>query len=75
MLMFCLGLLATLGHFLFIEALKIVNASFAAPFVYLTVLLAAFWGYILYEEVPQQNTILGAFLIIIAGIIITKLKK
>ena len=71
MLMFCLGLLATLGHFLFIEALKIVNASFAAPFVYLTVLLAAFWGYILYEEVPQQNTILGAFLIIIAGIIIT----
>ena len=49
MLMFCLGLLATLGHFLFIEALKIVNASFAAPFVYLTVLLAAFWGYILYE--------------------------
>ena len=75
MLMFCLGLLATLGHFLFIEALKIVNASFAAPFVYLTVLLAAFWGYILYEEIPQQNTILGAFLIIIAGIIITKLKK
>ena len=75
MLMFCLGLLATLGHFLFIEALKIVNASFAAPFVYLTVLLAAFWGYILYEEVPQQNTILGAFMIIIAGIIITKLKK
>ena len=75
MLMFCLGLLATLGHFLFIEALKIVNASFAAPFVYLTVLLAAFWGYILYEEVPQQNTIIGAFLIIIAGIIITKLKK
>jgi drug/metabolite transporter (DMT)-like permease len=75
MLMFCLGLLATLGHFLFIEALKIVNASFAAPFVYLTVLLAAFWGYVLYEEIPQQNTILGAFLIIIAGIIITKLKK
>ena len=75
MLMFCLGLLATLGHFLFIEALKIVNASFAAPFVYLTVLLAAFWGYILYEEIPQQNTILGAYLIIIAGIIITKLKK
>lgn len=75
MLMFCLGLLATLGHFLFIEALKIVNASFAAPFVYLTVLLAAFWGYILYEEIPQQNTILGAFLIIVAGIIITKLKK
>ena len=58
MLMFCLGLLATLGHFLFIEALKLLM-HLSAPFVYLTVLLAAFWGYILYDEVPQQNTILG----------------
>ncbi|MFL2819448.1 MAG: DMT family transporter [Candidatus Puniceispirillales bacterium] len=74
-LMFCLGLLATIGHFFFIEALKVINASFAAPFVYLTVLLAAFWGYILYNEVPNQNTIIGAFLIIIAGLIITQLKK
>ena len=74
-LMFCLGLLATIGHFFFIEALKVINASFAAPFVYLTVILAAFWGYIIYNEVPNQNTIIGAFLIIIAGIIITQLKK
>ena len=74
-LMFCLGLLATIGHFLFIEALKVINASFAAPFVYLTVLLAAFWGYIIYDEVPNQNTIIGAFLIIIAGFVITQLKK
>ena len=55
-LMFCLGFLATAGHFLFIEALKVINASFAAPFVYLTVLLAAFWGYILYDEIPSQST-------------------
>ena len=74
-LMFCLGLLATIGHFFFIEALKVINASFAAPFVYLTVILAAFWGYIIYNEVPNQNTIIGAFLIIIAGFIITQLKK
>ena len=74
-LMFCLGLLATIGHFFFIEALKVINASFAAPFVYLTVMLATFWGYIIYNEVPNQNTIIGAFLIIIAGMIITQLKK
>ena len=74
-LMFCLGLLATIGHFLFIEALKVISASFAAPFVYLTVLLAAFWGYLIYNEVPNQNTIIGAFLIVIAGLIITQLKK
>ena len=75
LLMFCLGFLATAGHFLFIEALKVINASFAAPFVYLTVLLAAFWGYILYNEVPSQNTFIGAFLIITSGFIITQFRK
>ena len=74
-LMFCLGFLATAGHFLFIEALKVINASFAAPFVYLTVLLAAFWGYILYDEIPSQSTFIGAFLIITSGFIITRFKK
>ena len=73
-LMFCLGLLATIGHFFFIEALKVINASFAAPFVYLTVLLAAFWGFFIYNEIPDKSTILGAFLIILAGIIISRLK-
>ena len=73
-LMFCLGSLATIGHFFFIEALKVINASFAAPFVYLTVLLAAFWGFFIYDEIPDGNTILGAFLIILAGIIITRIK-
>ena len=70
-----LGFISNHWSFFFIEALKVINASFAAPFVYLTVILAAFWGYIIYNEVPNQNTIIGAFLIIIAGLIITQLKK
>tara|TARA_B100000767_G_scaffold102927_1_gene98790 strand:+ start:64 stop:945 length:882 start_codon:yes stop_codon:yes gene_type:complete len=74
-LMFCLGTLATIGHFLFIDALKVIKASFAAPFVYLTVLLATFWGYILYDEIPNDNTISGAALIIIAGFLIIKIKR
>ena len=74
-LMFSLGLLATIGHFLFMEALKVIKASFAAPFVYLTVLLAAFWGYILYQEIPNNNTIIGALLIMLAGLITIRLKN
>ena len=61
-LMFCLGLLATIGHFFFIEALKVINASFAAPFVYLTVLLAAFWGFFIYNL--KCNDLLFLFLFI-----------
>ena len=74
-LMFSLGVLATIGHLLFIEALKVIKASFAAPFVYLTVLLAAFWGYVLYQEIPNNNTIIGALLIMLAGLITIKLKN
>jgi drug/metabolite transporter (DMT)-like permease len=74
-LMFSLGLLATIGHFLFIEALKVIKASFAAPFVYLTVLLAAFWGFVLYNEVPKSNTVIGALLIMIAGLITLRLRN
>jgi drug/metabolite transporter (DMT)-like permease len=57
------------------EALKVIKASFAAPFVYLTVLLAAFWGYILYQEIPNNNTIIGALLIMLAGLITIRLKN
>ena len=74
-LMFSLGLLATIGHYLFIEALKVIKASFAAPFVYLTVLLATFWGFFLYDEIPNNNTIIGALLIMVAGLITIRLKN
>jgi drug/metabolite transporter (DMT)-like permease len=38
-------------------------------------LLATFWGYILYDEIPNDNTIGGATLIIIAGFLIIKIKR
>ena len=74
-LMISMGILVTAGHFCFIKALTYINASVAAPFVNLTLILAAFWGYILYNEIPSENTIVGSFLIVIAGILLTKLKK
>ncbi len=74
-LMLSMGIFVTAGHFCFIKSLNYINASFAAPFVNLTLILAAFWGYFLYEEIPSQNTFLGSSLIVLAGIMLTRLKK
>ena len=41
----------------------------------MTLLLAVFWGYIIYSEIPTINTIIGAIFIVLSGIIITNLKK
>ena len=75
LLMLSMGIFVTAGHFCFIKALKYINASVAAPFVNLTLILAAFWGYFLYNEVPSENTYIGSVLIVTAGIMLTRLKK
>ena len=75
LLMLSMGIFVTAGHFCFIKALNYINASVAAPFVNLTLILAAFWGYLLYNEIPSDNTYLGSALIVVAGIMLTRLKK
>ena len=65
-LMIVMGVLVTLGHFFFIKSLTYINASVASPFVNITLILAAFWGYVIYNEVPENSTILGSILIVLS---------
>ena len=74
-LMILMGVLVTLGHFFFIKSLTYINASVASPFVNITLILAAFWGYVIYNEVPENSTILGSILIVVSGYYLTKLKN
>ena len=37
--------------------------------------VAAFWGYVIYNEVPENSTILGSILIVVSGYYLTKLKN
>jgi len=74
-LMIFMGILVTLGHFFFIKSLTYINASVASPFVNITLILAAFWGYVIYNEIPTNSTIVGSILIVISGYYLTKLKN
>ena len=39
-----------------------------APFGYVGLIFATFWGYVFYGELPDSWTILGALVIVLAGL-------
>jgi len=62
------GLLGALGHLLIILAFRLVDASFLAPFTYLQLIFATFWGLYLFAEIPDKFTIMGSALIVVSGL-------
>jgi drug/metabolite transporter (DMT)-like permease len=67
-----LGLFSALCHLLSIAAFRFAEASMLAPLVYLELIGAAFIGYYAFNEIPDAYTVIGAGLIIAAGLILLK---
>ena len=63
-----LGLVATTGHLLVVFALQRADAGLLAPFQYLEVVTASILGYLIFQDVPQNTTIVGVSIIIGAGL-------
>ena len=57
-----------LGHYLLIRCYEVAEASAVQPFVYLQLVLASIVGIVVFGEVLRLNTVLGAALIVTAGI-------
>ena len=67
--LFCiLGLLGGLGHFCFVLALRKSEASLLAPFTYFDLIFASILGIIFFSEYPDVYVLLGAIIIVMAGI-------
>ena len=64
MVFFCMGL------FLQIKALSITPASVLAPYNYTIIVWAIFFGLIVYKEIPDIFTIIGAIIIVASGVFI-----
>ncbi len=62
-LLLLLGLVGLAAQTCFIRAYRAADASFVAPFEYVRILTAALAGYLFFDEVPDQWTVLGALLI------------
>ena len=63
-----IGLFGTAGHICLIRALTLGEASLLAPFIYTNVLFTTIWGVVLFGNFPDFWTIVGALIIVAAGI-------
>lgn len=64
------GLLGGVGQVFLTSAYRYADASVVAPFDYASMLLALVIGYVGFAEVPTRTVLLGAGLVILAGILI-----
>jgi drug/metabolite transporter (DMT)-like permease len=64
------GILGGLGQILLTTSYRFAETSVIAPFEYTSMLLALIVGYSVFDEVPTMTTIMGAGLVITAGLII-----
>lgn len=69
-LMISLGLLGGMGHFSLIKALSISEASIVAPFTYTNLIWATLFGFLVFGDLPDQWTIIGAAIIVSSGLYI-----
>lgn len=67
-----LGVMGWAGHQLLTTAHRFGTANQLMPFTYSFLIYVAIWGYLLFGTVPDSGTIMGALVIMGAGLIIWK---
>lgn len=64
------GVCSALGGYLISQAYRSSAASLVAPFEYSALVLAAFWGFVIWGEVPGAVSAFGLVLILLSGVVI-----
>ena len=60
------GLLATSAQYFYIKAFRLSQASFLAPIQYFHIIPVLIIGYLIFSEIPNYQTLLGAIIIILS---------
>ncbi len=63
------GVIASAGMLFLTNAYRIAPANLVTPFEYTGILWAPLWGFLFFGEVPRSTTVIGAMLIVAAGIV------
>ncbi len=69
-LMIFLGVLGVASHFCLIRAFTAAPANIVAPFGYTALVWSSLFGFLIFSEIPGPRTIIGATLIVGAGLFI-----
>ncbi len=67
-----MGILAAVANWVGIKALRLGEASVIGNIEYVTLIYAAFFGYLLFDEVPDLYTIAGAVIIVGSAVYILR---
>ena len=67
-MMLAMGLLGGVAHTLIIFAFRHASASLLAPYNYTLLVWATFYGWVLFEELPNLRTTIGAAVIVASGV-------
>jgi S-adenosylmethionine uptake transporter len=73
--MLLLGVVACVAHLLIVRALKLAPAATLAPLHYTLLLWAIVFGWIFFDDIPDMQTIVGAGIVVIAGLFIVHRQK
>ena len=68
MLLFLVSVLGIIGHFCLIKAFQIAEASVLQPYIYTELIGAIVVGYIVFTDLPDLPTIIGALIIVTSGL-------
>lgn len=63
-----MGAIGVTSQFALIRALTVAGASTVAPFSYSTLIWATMWGYLLFGDLPDAQTLTGALIIVASGL-------
>jgi drug/metabolite transporter (DMT)-like permease len=69
------GLVAASGMYALSQAYRVARASTVTPFEYTGILWVPLWGFLLFAEVPRLTTLIGAILIVGAGLVAVRVGK
>jgi drug/metabolite transporter (DMT)-like permease len=74
LLVLAVGSLAA-GYFFTIETVRVGDLSVSAPFRYTVLIGAVIIGYLLFDEVPDQMTVVGSSIIVATGVYAVQLER
>ena len=69
------GVVASAGIMLLTNAYRVARASTVTPFEYTGILWAPLWGFLFFGEVPRHTTVIGALIIVVAGLMALRLAR
>lgn len=68
LLMLAVGLFGAIGHFIFILGTKFAQGSLLAPFMYVQIVWSVLFGFVVFGDLPDIFTWVGAAVVIASGV-------